>query len=139
MLKKSRRYIDDGYGSSNGDGRTARKQVGWQKHVNDNYFLDDNKDNNQQEIKQTRVDGILLNAATLLRARRIGGEQPQMGTNNGGGGASEDEDVEDNDNRTGGSGLLLINNKDDQAGGATRGDNDGMGLITATTMFIVNA
>ena len=29
-LKTSRRYINDGYVSDNGDGRTARRQVGWQ-------------------------------------------------------------------------------------------------------------
>ena len=71
--------------------------------------------------------------------RRIGGGPPQAGTNNGGSGASEDDNVEDDDNGTGGSGSLLLGNKDNRAGEVTRGDDDGMGPATATTLFIVNA
>ena len=55
MQKRSRGYSNDGYGSGNGD-RTARGQVGWQRCVNDDDFIDGNKDDNQQEIK-TKEDG----------------------------------------------------------------------------------
>ncbi len=71
--------------------------------------------------------GSSLPLRRCSRLRRIGRGQPQTGTNNGGGRASEDDNVEDNNDGTGGSGLSSINNKDGQAGGATRGDDDGMG------------
>ena len=56
-------------------------------------FLDGNKDDNQQEVRQRMMDGILLPPVTLLR--RIGGGLLQTGTKNDGGGASEDDNIED--------------------------------------------
>ncbi len=70
--------------------------------VNKDDFFDGNEDNNQQEIRRWRVDGILLSPATLLRW--IGRGLPQTGTNNGGGGESGDDDVKDNDDISGGWG-----------------------------------
>jgi hypothetical protein len=50
MVKRPRRYSDDGYSSGDGDSRTAHRQVGLQRRVEDDDFLDDNKDDNQQKI-----------------------------------------------------------------------------------------
>jgi hypothetical protein len=50
-MKRLRCYSDDGYDSSNSNGRTAHIQVGCQQFVEDDDFLDEKKDdNNQQEI-----------------------------------------------------------------------------------------
>ena len=94
MVKKPRRYRDDGYGSGNGNRRTAPRQVGWQQCVDNDDFLGDKDD------RQRRVDGILLPPAMLLR--RIGGRLPQTGTKHGSGGASEDDQVEDDADGLGG-------------------------------------
>ena len=59
MVKRPRRYSDDGYSSGDGDSRTAHRQVELQRRVVDDDFLDGNEDDNQQEIQQRRVDGIL--------------------------------------------------------------------------------
>ena len=69
MVKRLRRYSNDGYSSGNGNSRTAHRQVGWQRHVEDDDFLDGKKDNNQQEIQQRRVDGNLLPPVMLRRAQ----------------------------------------------------------------------
>jgi hypothetical protein len=62
--------------------------------VQDDDFLDGDKDNNQQEIRQRMMDGILFPPVTLLRS--IGRGLLQTGTKNDIGGASEDDDIEDN-------------------------------------------
>jgi hypothetical protein len=61
--------------------------------VDNDDFIDGNKDNNQQEIRQRMMDGILLPPVTLLR--RIGGGLLQTGTKNDGGEESEDDNIED--------------------------------------------
>jgi hypothetical protein len=69
MVKRPRRYSDNGYSSGNGDSRTAHRRVGLQRRVEDNDFLDSNEDDNQQEIRRWRVNGILLAPAMLFRAQ----------------------------------------------------------------------
>jgi hypothetical protein len=69
MVKRPGRYSDDGYSSGNGDSRTAHRRVGLRRRVEDNDFLDGNKDDNQQEIQRRRVDEILLPPAMMLRAQ----------------------------------------------------------------------
>ena len=50
-LERSRRYDDDAYGGGYRRGRMAHGQVGWRQRVeDDDDFLDDYKDNEQQEI-----------------------------------------------------------------------------------------
>jgi len=49
--------------------RQAHRQVRWQRCVEDDDFLDGNEDDNQQEIRRRRVDGILLPPAMLLGAQ----------------------------------------------------------------------
>jgi hypothetical protein len=137
-LKRLRRYSNNGYGSGNGNGRTARRQVGWQRHVNNDDFPDGNKGYNQQEIKQRREDGILLTAAMLLRAQVNWWRTTTNGYQQWQCGASKDDDVEDNDIRTGGLELSMID-KDDQAERAASCDDIRIGSTTGTTMFIVNA
>ena len=72
MVRRLRHYSNDGYSSGNGDSRTAHRRVEWQQCVKDDDFLGGNKDNNQQEIRQRRVVGILFPPAMLLRAQGSG-------------------------------------------------------------------
>jgi len=69
MVKRPRRYSNDGYSSGNGDIRTAHRRVGLQRRVEDDDFFDGNEDDNQQEIQQRRVYEILLPPAMLIRAQ----------------------------------------------------------------------
>ena len=50
-MKRSKRYSDDGCGGSNDNGKTAHRQVEWQRCVDDDDFLDGIKDDKQQEIR----------------------------------------------------------------------------------------
>jgi hypothetical protein len=131
-LKRFKGYSDDGDSGSDGDGGTACRQAGWQWHVDNDDFLDSDKDNNQKEIQWRMMDEIFLPPVTLLR--RTGGGLLQTGTKNDGGGASDDDNIEDDIGGLGGWGSLLIDNKDDRTGRATTGD-DNSRMRPATTMM----
>ncbi len=99
-------------------------------------FLDGNKDDNQQEIRQIMMNGILVPPVTLLR--RIGVGLLQTGNKNDGGGASEDDNIEDD--IWGGRLRVVVDNKDDRAGRATTtGDDNRMGPATAMIIDKGNA
>ena len=95
MVKRPRRYSNNGHSSGDGDSRTAHRQVGWQGVSKMMISLTAMKTTINKKYNKGGWMGSSSPLQCCSGLRRIGRGPPRMGTKNDSSVALEDEDMED--------------------------------------------